>query len=76
MVLIISNDGDFSTAEVIRWLIKFKIDFLRMKDLLNILPLSRPSIEKRRLDIKGKFGNRSMSDRDMILYAKSQGFIS
>lgn len=51
-------------------------NYSRMIDLLNILPLSRSSIEKRRLDIKTKFGNRQMSDRDMILYAKKHGFIS
>jgi DNA-binding NarL/FixJ family response regulator len=47
----------------------------KMKELVELLPLTKSGIEKRRTTIKVKFGDRHMSDRDMILIAKEKGFI-
>lgn len=47
----------------------------KMKELIELLHLSKSGIEKRRRAIKEKFGDRFMSDRDMILAAKEKGFV-
>lgn len=47
----------------------------KMKELLELVPLGKSGIEKRRRSIKEKFENCNMSDRDMILLAKDKGFI-
>lgn len=47
----------------------------KMKELVSLLPLTKSGIEKRRTLIKQKLGDKSMSDRDMILIAKENGFI-
>lgn len=47
----------------------------KMKELLELLPLGDSSIHKYKTHIKQVFGDRSMSDRHMILIAKEKGFI-
>src|SRR5690606_21792738 len=47
----------------------------KMNELMMLLPLSKSGIEKRRRLIKEKFGDKGMSDRDLILLAKEKGFI-
>ncbi|MGG5487851.1 response regulator transcription factor [Gaetbulibacter sp. PBL-D1] len=47
----------------------------KMKDLIALLPLTKSGLEKRRAHVKVKFGNKFMSDRDMIIAAKTKGFI-
>lgn len=47
----------------------------KMRELMDLLPLSKSGIEKRRTSIKEQYGDRFMSDRDMILYARECGFI-
>lgn len=47
----------------------------KMKELVQLLPLGESSINKHRSHIKETFGDRTMSDRDMILIAKERGFI-
>lgn len=47
----------------------------KMKELLELVPLGKSGIEKRRRSIKEKFGNYKISDRNMILLAKNKGFI-
>lgn len=45
----------------------------KMKELMALLPLSKSGIEKRRTIIKEKYGDKYMSDRDMILYSSEHG---
>lgn len=47
----------------------------KMKELIEEIPLGDSAITKRKVVIKQKFGDRAMSDRSMILYAKEHGFI-
>jgi len=47
----------------------------KMKELLELIPLGKSAIEKRRRMIKENFADRNMSDRTMILKAKEKGFI-
>jgi len=47
----------------------------KMKELVELLHLSKSGVEKRKRRIKEKFDDWHMSDRDMILAAKEKGFI-
>ncbi len=47
----------------------------RMKDLPNFIPLSAPSIEKRKKHLKKVFNVKDKGDRELILMAKQKGFI-
>lgn len=46
-----------------------------MKELIEIIPLSRAGIEKRKRRIKVLFKINSNSDRDLVLIARKKGFI-
>lgn len=47
----------------------------RMKELEELVPLSKASIEKRKKNLKNLFGIKSNSDRELILTAKNKGFL-
>ena len=47
----------------------------RMKDLPNIIPLSKPGIEKRKRHIKYIFNIKSSDDKELLFIAKEKGFI-
>jgi len=47
----------------------------KMKDLQQIIPLTKSGIEKRKRNLKSKFKILSNSDRDLVLAAKRKGFI-
>ncbi|GAA3779155.1 response regulator transcription factor [Corallibacter vietnamensis] len=47
----------------------------KMKELLELLPLTKSGIEKRRRLLKEKLNVKSNSDRDLVLKAKEMGFI-
>lgn len=46
-----------------------------MKELSDIIPLSRAGIEKRKRLLKNSFNIKNNSDRDLILEARKKGFI-
>lgn len=47
----------------------------KMKELPNILPLSKAGIERRKRNLKLVFDVESGSDRDLVFQAKERGFI-
>ncbi|MGJ8548997.1 response regulator [Winogradskyella wichelsiae] len=47
----------------------------KMKDLVDIIPLSKSGIVKRKRLLKQKLNTRSNSDRNLVLEAKKKGFI-
>lgn len=47
----------------------------KMKELLELLPLTKSGIEKRRRLLKEKLKVKSNSDRDLVLKVKEMGFI-
>ena len=47
----------------------------RMKELEDIVPLSKATIEKRKKNLKKLFGIKSNSDRALILSARDKGFL-
>jgi DNA-binding NarL/FixJ family response regulator len=47
----------------------------KMRDLFNLVHLSKSAIDKRKRILKRKFKIESNSDRDLILTAKAKGFI-
>ncbi|WP_460220040.1 response regulator [Psychroserpens sp. MEBiC05023] len=47
----------------------------RMKELLNVVPLTKTGIEKRKRNLKSSLQITNNSDRDLILKAKEIGFI-
>ncbi|MGK0446835.1 MAG: DNA-binding NarL/FixJ family response regulator [Polaribacter sp.] len=47
----------------------------KMKDLLQIIPLSKSAIDKRIRLLKQKFNIISNSNRDLVLVARAKGFI-
>lgn len=47
----------------------------RMKELIDIVPLTKTGIEKRKRLLKNAFKITSKSDRDLIIEAKEKGFI-
>lgn len=47
----------------------------RMKELTDLIPLSKATIEKRKKLLKESFGVKNDSDRDLILMAREKGFI-
>lgn len=68
-----SNKGVLDSIDI---LLLYEIsNGAKMKELLELLPLSKSGIEKRRSLIKEKFGDKGMSDRDMILAAKERGVV-
>ena len=46
-----------------------------MKDLPNILPLSKAGIEKRKRQLKHIFNVTSLEDKQLLTVAKEKGFI-
>ncbi|MCB0745254.1 MAG: response regulator transcription factor [Ignavibacteriae bacterium] len=46
-----------------------------MKELADIIPLSRATIEKRKRLLKAHFNIKNNSDRDLVLAARKRGFI-
>ena len=46
-----------------------------MKELINIVPLTKTGIEKRKRLLKNAFKVTGKSDRDLIIEAKEKGFI-
>jgi DNA-binding NarL/FixJ family response regulator len=47
----------------------------KMKELEQLLPLTKSGIDKRRRLLKEKLNIQSNSDRDLVLKAKEKGFI-
>jgi DNA-binding NarL/FixJ family response regulator len=47
----------------------------KMSDLINLLPLSKSAIDKRKRLLKLKLNTGTNSDRDLVLVARSKGFI-
>lgn len=47
----------------------------RMKEIEELVPLSKATIEKRKKHLKKLFGIKTNSDRDLILIAKEKGFL-
>jgi hypothetical protein len=47
----------------------------KMKELEQLLPLTKSGIDKRRRLLKEKLNLQSNSDRDLVLKAKEKGFI-
>lgn len=47
----------------------------KMKDMPNILPLSKAGIEKRKRQLKEIFDIQNQDDRELILLARNKGFI-
>ena len=47
----------------------------KMKELQNLIALTKSAIDKRRRNLKVKFNVADGSDRDLILAAKEKGFI-
>ncbi len=47
----------------------------RMKEIEELVPLSKASIEKRKKHLKKLFGIKTNSDRDLILLAKEKGVL-
>lgn len=47
----------------------------KMKELLEIIPLTKSAIEKRKKAIRSKLNLSTNSDRDMILVAKAKNFL-
>jgi len=47
----------------------------KMKELMQLIPLTKSGIEKRKHLLKQKFKIKNNSDRDLVLAAKNKGFI-
>ncbi len=67
MILIISNHNDYSTTQVIRWLIKLKVKFVRIndKDKIEILNLTNSSFKFKHQD-----NIYSLNDFDSVWYRR------
>jgi DNA-binding NarL/FixJ family response regulator len=47
----------------------------KMRDLIEVIPLTKSAIDKRKRLLKRKLQIKSNSDRDLVILAKSKGFI-
>jgi len=67
------NDISLDTYELL--ILKELANGSNMRDLVELLPLSRSAIDKRKRLLKRKFNIESNSDRDLVLAAKAKGII-